>query len=378
MLTETFGFIPPPVVLGPRERLAWQRRRWWLERRREVPCWLGSLLLHALVVIVLGSLTVPITSDNALGSLQLHASYTGEARLGGSTSPVDLASDKPQLALVERPPEEIANLTDDVENAPTPDEADEADGPTAAVPADEESQRLAADDRSSPTALSDAEPPDAAMPPPRETTSDAADAPLGDSEPPAALGLEAVSPIEQSAALNAPPGQDTSGADSSAAPVASQRKDTGVQDEVAAASVNTSRLAAKEQQPYVEVVDLFIEADLGRLRRADADRAKHDFDRLAPAAIPSLVYGLNKSAKIHASCPVVVLTFKLDMALRKNSDPELLQYALDHLGDDVPDTAPHAKRLRALLEQWRKMDASGSMEPDRAEATLKRRRSRTN
>lgn len=377
MLTETFGFVPPPVALGPRERLAWQRRQWWRERRREVPCWLGSLLLHALVVIVLGSLTVPITSDNALGSLQLHATYTGEARWGGTNAPVDLANDEPQPARSVPPLDEIANLTDDVENTQTPDEADEAEAPTAAVPANEASQELAAGDRSSPTALSDAEPPDAAMPPPRETASDAAAAPLGDTEPPAAVGLEAVSPIEQSAALNTPPRQETSGAELSTPIVAAGREATSLSNEVAATSDDTPRPAAAEQQPYVAVVDRFIEADLGKLARPEGDRAKHDFDRLTPAAIPSLVYGLNKSAKIHASCPVVVLTFKLDMALRKNSDPELLQYALDHLGDDVPHTAPHAKRLRALLEQWRKMDASGSMEPDRAETTLKQRRSRT-
>ena len=151
MLTETFGFVPPPTVLGPRERLAWQRRRWWLERRREFPCWLGSLLLHALVVIVLGSLTTPITSDNTLGSLQLHATYTGEARWGGTTTPVDLADDEPQPALAEPPLEEIANLRDDGENAPAADGADEADAPTAALADDASPKLLAANDRPPPT-----------------------------------------------------------------------------------------------------------------------------------------------------------------------------------------------------------------------------------
>lgn len=374
MLTEMFTFVPP-IVLGHRERLALQRRRWWLERRREVPCWLGSLLLHLLAVVVFGSLTVPITSDNTLGSLQLHATYTGEARWGGTTVPVDLADDEPQPALADPPPE-IANLIDDSEGMPAHEEPDETEPLAAVEPTDDVRQELlAANDRPSPTAPSDSEPPGATIPPPQEMASDAAATPLGETKPPAEVGPQSTSATESSVALNAA-AEGRADAESSI-PSAANQQVAGGSDELAAMSDDTPRPADQEQQPYLAVVDRFIEADLGRLQRAEADRAKHDFDRLTPAAIPSLVYGLNRSAKIHASCPVAVLTFKLDMALRKNADPELLQYALDHLGDDVPDTAPHAKRLRALLEQWRKMDASGSIEPDHAQTTLKQRRSRT-
>lgn len=266
---------------------------------------------------------------------------------------------------------------DEGEGMPAHGEPDETEAPAAAEPTNEARQNLlAADDRPSATAPSDTEPPDRSSSPTPERASDPAAAPLGESKPPAEVGPQSASATEISVASNAA-AEGRAAAESAIPSTADQQEATGGSENLAAMSDDTPHPAAEEQRPYVAVVDRFIEADLGRLPRAEADRAKHDFDRLTPAAIPSLVYGLNKSAKIHASCPVVVLTFKLDMALRKNSDPELLQYALDHLGDDVPDTAPHAKRLRALLEQWRNMDASGSMEPDRAETTLKQRRSRT-
>ncbi|HEX5446783.1 MAG TPA: hypothetical protein VFW87_23395 [Pirellulales bacterium] len=354
MLMETFAFTSPSV-LGPRERLALLRRGWWRERQREIPCWLGSLLLHALTVVVLGSLTVPTTTDYTAGSLQLYASYTGDVKLGGATAPIALAHAEPQPAV--SPP-----LADD-------DTSPAEDGD--ALAAREQTAKEAAPSAVEPVA-SDPPSPDSVASDEPEKMAAAATALAGDTMAPARVG-----PPSETAPAQDPLGGRTPAAASKADPATSERSGPGGPVETAALPDDTPRPAAANQQPYVEVVDRFIEADLGRLTRPQADLAKHDFDRLTPAAIPSLVYGLNKSAKIHASCPVAVLTFKLDMALRKNRDPELLQYALDNLGEGVPDTAPHAERLRTLLDQWRRSDATGSLAPDGAKASLKPGRRRT-
>lgn len=359
---ETFAFAPP-IVLGPRERLASLRRRWWAERRREVPCWLGSLLLHALAVIVFGSLTVPATTDKTAGSLRLSVSYTSDVSLGGAISPVALTDVQPQLAVPVPPLVEDRELADQ-SNLPTEKPVEGRSPPSD----------LAGNDGLAPAAApAETEMTEAATPQADDKLSVAADTSPGEIEVPAAVApASAIAPTEKSREQAAGPVIDARAVSSSAAEQVTAKNSV----EKVVLPDDTPRPTSADQQRYLDIVDRFIEADLGRLARTEADLAKHDFDRLNPAAIPSLVYGLNKSAKIHASCPVAVLTFKLDMALRKNRDPELLQYAIDHLGEGVADTAPHAKRLRALLEQWRSSDASGSLGPDRAETIVPPRRRR--
>jgi hypothetical protein len=106
--------------------------------------------------------------------------------------------------------------------------------------------------------------------------------------------------------------------------------------------------ATEDERRLDGVVNRFIEYDVGRLRGAEGERARKEFDQLGPEAIRALVRGLNKSARIHASCPVVVISNKLGEMTNRNADPELLQYVVDNLGKDVPDSAPHISRLRNL------------------------------
>jgi hypothetical protein len=119
----------------------------------------------------------------------------------------------------------------------------------------------------------------------------------------------------------------------------------------AAASVaRPSSLDSGPQQSLQdEIVERFILYDIGKLTGAAGMLARRDFESLGPDAIPALVRGLNRSASIHATCPVCVLTSKLQSALSQNEDPSLFSYAASNIGRDVPEDAPHWGRLRSFL-----------------------------
>lgn len=104
--------------------------------------------------------------------------------------------------------------------------------------------------------------------------------------------------------------------------------------------------------PYDKVVDDFIEYDIGQLRGEAGQTAKERFLALGPDAIPAVVRGLNKSAGIHASCPVGVLAGKLINLLREPDGESFSRYAVDNLGVGVPESAPHYSRLMALRKHW--------------------------
>ncbi len=73
---------------------------------------------------------------------------------------------------------------------------------------------------------------------------------------------------------------------------------------------------------------------------------------LGPEGIPAVVRGLNKAARLHASCPVGVLASKLISLLQRIRDPSLSQYAIENLGHGVPENAPHYQRIIALRDRW--------------------------
>ncbi|HMF13550.1 MAG TPA: hypothetical protein VKE94_14625, partial [Gemmataceae bacterium] len=70
-------------------------------------------------------------------------------------------------------------------------------------------------------------------------------------------------------------------------------------------------LTKEEEEKLDEVIDRFMLYDIGRLQGEDARKALKDFKDLGPEAIPALVRGLNRAAKIEHSCPVVVIAQKL-------------------------------------------------------------------
>lgn len=132
-----------------------------------------------------------------------------------------------------------------------------------------------------------------------------------------------------------------------------------------------SRLPEEIDEVHDEVVDKFVEFDVGRLKGAPGAKARHDFNRLGPEAIRSLVRGLNKSASIHASCPVVVIAGKIEALLRDHEDPSLLRYALDNIGRDVPADAPHFSHLQGLLARLKQSEMDRSSPNVRMLASLK-------
>src|SRR5688572_27012005 len=107
--------------------------------------------------------------------------------------------------------------------------------------------------------------------------------------------------------------------------------------------------ASPQQASDDEIVEQFIQYDIGRLTGAAGSKARRDFENLGPDSIPALVRGLNRSASIHATCPVCVITTKLQTALAKNEDRSLFAYAVSNIGRDVPENAPHYARVMSLL-----------------------------
>ncbi len=106
------------------------------------------------------------------------------------------------------------------------------------------------------------------------------------------------------------------------------------------------------QQHFDQVVDRFIEYDIGKLRGEAGVRANRAFHNLGPEAFPALIRGLNRSADIHASCPVGVIAGKVLNILRNSNDPSLAEYASRHIGEGVAPNAPHYRRIEALRDRY--------------------------
>lgn len=106
-------------------------------------------------------------------------------------------------------------------------------------------------------------------------------------------------------------------------------------------------LTKEEEQKLDAIIDRFMEADIGLLRGEEAKAATREFARLGPEAIPALVRGLNRSAAIEHSCPVVVIAGKLNKLLMASNDTELLEFVHDNAGAGVGPTR-HANVIREL------------------------------
>jgi hypothetical protein len=106
-------------------------------------------------------------------------------------------------------------------------------------------------------------------------------------------------------------------------------------------------LTKEEEDKLDEIVDRYILFDIGRLQGKEGAKALKDFKALGPEAIPSLVRGLNRAAKIEHSCPVVVIAQKLGRLLSASEDPELMEYVKDNIGSGVGPTR-HAGVLQDL------------------------------
>jgi len=269
--------------------------------RRDAPCWLTSMVLHMVLMIVLGSLAIPPGTRQFLDATLL-ASFAERQNLP--------ADSQPMLVSMDLARDDGGHLGDRTQ-------LDSGDDTQSAGRLQEPAVELA-EART-------------------EITS-----PL---RPPADLGTPVAEVAEEKTA-EAPGMQQPApqGGVASAARIAPPDKLPAARAEQAPGAEPESA----EERRLDGVVNRFIEYDIGRLRGAEGERARRELDELGPEAIRALVRGLNKSARIHASCPVVVLANKLGETIDRNSDPEMLRYVVDNLGKDVPKAAPHASRLRSL------------------------------
>jgi hypothetical protein len=94
-------------------------------------------------------------------------------------------------------------------------------------------------------------------------------------------------------------------------------------------------LSPQEEDRLDEIVERFIQYDIGRNRDP---QALADFKQLGPEAIPALIRGLNKSARMSHSCPATVIGKKLNQLLMATTDEEVLDFARENIGAGVGRT----------------------------------------
>ncbi len=95
-------------------------------------------------------------------------------------------------------------------------------------------------------------------------------------------------------------------------------------------------LLTREEEDKIDgILDRFIQADMGRLHGEEAKKAVTEFKELGPEAIPGMIRGLNRAAKIESSCPAVTIAKKLATMLRSSNDPLLLDFARENVGAGI-------------------------------------------
>src|SRR5437870_4412497 len=94
-------------------------------------------------------------------------------------------------------------------------------------------------------------------------------------------------------------------------------------------------LSDKEEEKIDNTIDRFIQYDMGQLRAQEGKKALKEFRELGPEAIPGMIRGLNRAAKIESSCPAVTIAKKLAVMLRASNDPDLLDFARENVGAGI-------------------------------------------
>jgi hypothetical protein len=107
---------------------------------------------------------------------------------------------------------------------------------------------------------------------------------------------------------------------------------TGKQREANPLAPSLPLLTNKEEEKIDDVIDRFIQYDMGQLRGEEGKKALKEFRELGPEAIPGMIRGLNRAAKIESSCPAVTIARKLAVMLRASNDPDLLDFARENVG----------------------------------------------
>jgi hypothetical protein len=108
------------------------------------------------------------------------------------------------------------------------------------------------------------------------------------------------------------------------------------------------KLTEKEDKDIADIVDRFIDQDIGKLKGAAGAKAIADFKTLGPEATFALLDGLNRAANMEDSCPVVLIAKRINLIIRASKDRELLEFLRENIGNDVT-----AKRHVNVLKDLR-------------------------
>jgi hypothetical protein len=106
-------------------------------------------------------------------------------------------------------------------------------------------------------------------------------------------------------------------------------------------------LTDEEEDKFDEIINNFILVDTGKLRGEEGKKALAEFKKLGAPAIPALIRGMNRAARIEHSCPALTIAEKLQQLLGASQDVELLQFARENIGAGVKESR-HMPTLRAL------------------------------
>jgi len=107
------------------------------------------------------------------------------------------------------------------------------------------------------------------------------------------------------------------------------------------------QLTADEEDKLDDIINRFMQADIGGFKGEDAAKARKEFEDLKPEAIPALIRGLNRAAKLEHSCPTVMIAAKLNKLLMVSDDLKLLDFARDEIGASA-ERSKHAAVLAQL------------------------------
>ncbi len=132
-------------------------------------------------------------------------------------------------------------------------------------------------------------------------------------------------------------------------------------------------LTEEEENRIDEIIDRFILYDTGRLPGPEGKQALREFEKLGPDAIPALVRGLNRAAKIEHSCPAVTIAKKLGRMLRSSKDPELLEFVRENAGAGITHSRHMGviKDLRVICMVRKRAVANTADLADRTAPTLR-------
>lgn len=84
-----------------------------------------------------------------------------------------------------------------------------------------------------------------------------------------------------------------------------------------------------------QVIERFIQYDIGKLKGAEGKKALDDFNRLGPEASFQLIDGLNRAADMESSCPAIIIAKKLSGIFLATDDIALLTFARENIGAGV-------------------------------------------